>query len=148
MSCLATINVAGFGCPQLYTWLHKGSITDEDFTSIILGSILPSYDTYITVILATSSSLNQSLSHTNLIDVLCDEVDLKAIMNKKLKKDIKFWNCLEKRHTRAECWGAGGKGPKMWKGKQKETAVKVEIRSDVEDVDAVWMVNTDENMRA
>ena len=32
-----------------------GSITDEDFTSIILRSIPPLYDTYIAVILATSS---------------------------------------------------------------------------------------------
>ena len=42
-----------------------GSILDEDFTSIILGSIPPSYDTYITAISATSFLLNQTFSPTN-----------------------------------------------------------------------------------
>jgi hypothetical protein len=43
------------------------SIMDVDFTSIILGSIPPSYDTYIAAI-ATSTLLNQVLTPTNLID--------------------------------------------------------------------------------
>jgi hypothetical protein len=60
---------------------------DEDFTSIILGSILPLYDTYIAVITATSSLLNQSLSPTNLIDTICNEVDWRAIKNPKSKRD-------------------------------------------------------------
>ena len=34
-----------------------GSITNEDFTSIILGSIPQSYDTYIAAIMATSTPL-------------------------------------------------------------------------------------------
>ena len=50
-----------------------GSIIDEDFASIILGSIPPLYNIYITAILATSSLLNQSLSPTNLIDTICDK---------------------------------------------------------------------------
>ena len=52
-----------------------GSILDEGFISIILGSILQSYDTYIAAITAMSSLLNQTLSLTNLIDVICDEAD-------------------------------------------------------------------------
>src|SRR5882762_10134513 len=60
-----------------------GSIVDEDFTSIILGSIPPSYDTYIAAITATSTLLNQALTPTNLIDAICDEADCKAIKNPK-----------------------------------------------------------------
>jgi hypothetical protein len=52
-----------------------GSITDEDFTTIVLGSIPQSYDTYIAAITATSSLLNQTLSSTNLIDTIRDECD-------------------------------------------------------------------------
>ena len=52
-----------------------GAISDEDFTSIILGSIPQSYNTYITAITATSSLLNQTLSPTNLIAAICDEAD-------------------------------------------------------------------------
>jgi hypothetical protein len=153
-----------------------GSILDEDFTSIILGSILPSYDTYIAAISATSSLLNQSLLPTNLIDAICDEADQKAIKNpkskrdkhdtafaagpskrgsggsKKSKRDVECWNCHKKGHTKPECWASGGgaerKGPRRWKGKQKETATKVESKSDVEDADAVWMASADENVRA
>ena len=52
-----------------------GLIPDEDFTSIILGSIPQLYDTYIVAITATSSLLNQTLSPTNLIDAIHDEAD-------------------------------------------------------------------------
>jgi gag-polypeptide of LTR copia-type len=64
-----------------------GSINDEDFTSIILGSIPLSYDTYIAAITATSSLLNQTLSPTNLIDAIRDEADRRTIKNPKSKKD-------------------------------------------------------------
>ena len=63
------------------------SIADEDFTSIMLGSIPPSYDTYIAAITATSTLLNQVLMLTNLLDTIIDEADHKAIKNPKSKKD-------------------------------------------------------------
>jgi hypothetical protein len=56
--------------------------------------------------------------------------------SKKSKKDVKCWNCHKKGHTKAECWapggGAEGKGLKKWKGKQKETVVKTEVKNDEE----------------
>ena len=132
-------------------------VNDEDFTSIILRSVLASYDMYIAAITATSSLLNQTLTPTNLIDTICDEVDRRAIKHlkskrdehdaafvagqskgssssglKKSKKDIKCWNCHKKGHMKPDCWasggGAEGKGPKNWKGKQKVTAVKAETK--------------------
>ena len=50
-------------------------ISDEDFTFIILGSILQLYDMYIAAITAMSSLLNQTLLPTNLINAICDEAD-------------------------------------------------------------------------
>jgi hypothetical protein len=50
--------------PNKVQTMHKNlasmgvSIVDKDFTSIILGSIPPSYDTYIAAITATSTLLN------------------------------------------------------------------------------------------
>src|SRR6202522_4312065 len=64
-----------------------GSILDEDFTSIILGSIPPSYDTYIAAITATSALMDKTLSPTNLIDAIRDEADRRTIKNPKSKKD-------------------------------------------------------------
>ena len=63
------------------------SIVDEDFTSIILGSIPPLYDTYIASITATSTLLNQVFMLTNLIDAIINEADHKAIKNPKSRKD-------------------------------------------------------------
>src|ERR1700678_1025747 len=113
-----------------------GSISDEDFTSIILGSIPQSYDTYIAAITATSTLLNQTLSPTNLIDTIRDEADRRTIKNpkskkneqdaayvagqsfgrgkkegeelKKSKKDAKCYNCKKKRHFARDCWAPGG----------------------------------------
>ena len=63
-----------------------GSISDEDFTSIVLGSIPLSYDTYIAAITATSTLLDQTLSPTNLIDAICDEADRCTIKKSQVQK--------------------------------------------------------------
>ena len=64
------------------------SISDEDFTLIILGSISLSYDTFISAMSVTSTLLGSSLSPTNLIDAIGDEADRKAIKTPtKSKKD-------------------------------------------------------------
>ena len=52
-----------------------GSISDEDFTSIILGLIPQLYDMYIAAITAMSSLLNQTLSSMSLTDVIHDEAN-------------------------------------------------------------------------
>ena len=67
--------------------LMGASIADKDFTSIILGSIPPLYNTYIAAITATSTLLNQVFMLTNLIDAIINEADRKAIKNPKSKKD-------------------------------------------------------------
>src|SRR5271156_2792954 len=68
--------------------LMGGSINDEDFTSIVLGSIPQSYDPYIAAITATSSLLDKTLSPTNsIIDAIHDEADRHTIKNPKAKKD-------------------------------------------------------------
>src|ERR1700678_1033216 len=123
-----------------------GSINDEDFTSIILGSIPLSYDTYIAAITATSSLLNQTLSPTNLIDAIRDEADRRTIKNPKSKKDEhdsafvanqcsdrgkkggegskkaikgKCYNCKRVGHYAKDCWAPGG-GSEGKGPKQKE----------------------------
>src|SRR5271168_3398649 len=109
-----------------------GSINDEDFTSIVLGSIPQSYDPYIAAITATSSLLDKTLSSTNLIDAIRDKADRRTIENQKAKKDeqdaafvagqstgkgkkggegsknskknLKCYNCQKKGHLKKDCW--------------------------------------------
>src|SRR5271168_512426 len=123
-----------------------GSINDEDFTSIVLGSIPQSYDTYIAAITATSTLLDQTLSPTNLIDAIRDEADRRTIKNPKSKKDEhdsafvanqcsdrgkkggegskkaikgKCYNCKRVGHYAKDCWAPGG-GSEGKGPKQKE----------------------------
>ena len=151
--------------------LMGGTIDDEDFTSIILGSIPQSYDTYIAAITATSTLLNQTLSPTNLIDAICDEVDRRIIKNPKSKKKdefdaayvagqssgkgkkdgeeskkykkVKCYNCKKLGHIARECWAKGGGAEgKGPKGKGKGKEVAAKAdEKDGNDSDAVWMVS-------
>jgi hypothetical protein len=70
--------------------------------------------------------------------------------NRGSKKDVECYNCHKKGHFKLDCWalggGAEGKGPKKWKGKQKEMAAKTEVKDD-EDADAVWMASVEENVQ-
>jgi hypothetical protein len=54
--------------------------------------------------------------------------------SKKSKKDVECFNCHKKGDFKQDCWapggGAEGKGLKIWKGKQKETAAKTEVKDD------------------
>src|SRR5277367_3063863 len=130
-----------------------GSITDEDFTSIVLGSIPQSYDTYIAAITATSTLLDKTLSPTNLIDAIRDEADRRTIKNpksrkdehdaafsagqssgkgkkkggeslKKSKKGVKCYNCKKFGHFAKDCYAEGGGAEgKGPKGKGNEKEV-------------------------
>ena len=151
--------------------LMGGSISDEDFTSIILGSIPQSYDTYIATITATSTLLDRSLLPTNLIDAICDEADQRTIKNPKPKKDeqdaafmagqstgkgkkggeglkkskkgVKCYSCKKLGHFAKDCWAPGGGSEgKGPKGKGKEKEVAAKADDKGgSDSDAVWMVS-------
>ena len=66
---------------------QRWPLPSEDFTSIILGTIPPLYDTYIAAITVTSTLLNQVLTPTNFIDTTSNEADCRTIKNPKSKKD-------------------------------------------------------------
>src|SRR5271156_5223656 len=139
-----------------------GSINDEDFTSIVLGSIPQSYDPYIAAITATSSLLDKTLSSTNLIDAIRDEADRRTIKNPKAKKDeqdaafvagqstgkgkkggegsknfkknLKCYNCQKKGHLKKDCWAPGGGAEgKGPKGKGKGKEKEKEVAAKADD---------------
>jgi hypothetical protein len=93
-----------------------GSINDEDFTSIILGSIPLSYDTFISAMSVTSTLLGSSLSPSNLIDAISDEANQKAIKSltksKKDEHDAAFAAGPRFRDGRRGGGGSGSRKPK------------------------------------
>jgi hypothetical protein len=121
--------------------------SEDDFYAIILGSLPPSFEPYISAVNATSSVIGKTLSVDDLMLMITEEYErrmLKAKGGKKdenvafystdsgkgrkggssLKKDrnVECFNCHKKGHKRPDCWAPGGgkegQGPNQ-KGKSK-----------------------------
>ena len=111
-----------------------GSISDEDFTAMILGSPPVLYDTYLSTITATVSVTNTAVDQEALMVSIIDEYDwrtVKSNKNKKnnknaafyagnlsksskkghrgSKKNIESFNCKKQGHVKADCWAKGGR---------------------------------------
>jgi len=125
--------------------------TDDDMYAIIIGSLPPSYDPYISAVSATSSVLGTSLSADELMSTITNEYERRLLTGKESrkdeniafhsnagplkgrkggpKKDVECFNCHKKGHYKADCWAEGGgkkgEGPRMkekLKGKGKDAA--------------------------
>jgi len=106
-------------------------ITENDFYTIILGSLPSSYDPYILAVNATSSVLGTTLSADDLMFTITEEYkhrNLKSKTGKKeenaafysndsgkgwkggssSKKNIECFNCGKKGHYKSDCWAKGG----------------------------------------
>jgi len=154
-----------------------GSISDEDFTTIVLGSIPYSYDTFISAMSATSSLLGTSLSPSNLIDAIGDEADRKAIKSptkskkdkpdaafaagqrfqdkrrgnggpSRPKRDVECYNCHKKGHVKADCWAAGGGSEGKGPRSRKGKEKETAAKAGADaDTDGVWMANAESNVQ-
>ncbi|KAJ7674305.1 hypothetical protein B0H17DRAFT_1208107 [Mycena rosella] len=95
---------------------------DDNFTAIILGSLPPSYDPYLSATTATSTFLGQTLAPDDLICGLNEEADRRSLRQKSKKdnRDVAF--------SARDSKGARNGGKKS------------------SDDDGVWMVQVETNL--
>jgi hypothetical protein len=140
--------------------------TDDDFYAILLGSLPPGYEPFISALNATSSVLGSYLSPDDLIQTISDEYDRRNIGrtskkeentafyagegSRKGKTSLKCFNCQKKGHKKIDCWAEGGgkagQGPKGrgqgggdGKGKDERGKGKESAATAKEEVDVAWM---------
>lgn len=141
--------------------------TEQDFYAIILGSLPPSYDPYISAVNATSSVLGTTLSSNDLMLTVTEEYERRAMKqkggrkeensafsandSKSQKKNIECFNCGKKGHKKPECWAPGGgkegQGPNQkGKGKAKETAAAAKEKSKEDEKEEAWFALAEANI--
>src|SRR5277367_6443700 len=117
--------------------------SDADFYAIILGSLPPSYDPYISAVSSTSSVIGTTLSADDLMLTITEEYERQILKTKngkkdenvafysndsrkgrkggsssKKDKDVECFNCHKTGHKKPDCWAPGG-GKEESEGKRK-----------------------------
>ena len=133
------------------------SIPDDEYASILLGSIPSNYEATISAMSTTATLTNAALTPDTVIRLITDDYDRRVLKagkqtegqdealtadatkkKKKNKKDVECFNCGNKGHYKSDCWAKGGgkegQGPKQ-KGKDKDSAASAEqsqLQPDIE----------------
>ena len=150
------------------------SPSEDDFYAILIGSLPPSYDPYVSALNATSSVLGTFLSPDDLMQTITDEYERRNLgKTAKQEENAAFtaedghrgksaltcFNCGKKGHKKADCWGEGGgkAGEAPWQkekdrsdekgeGKGKEDKGKgKEVAASMQEYVAAWMVMSKES---
>ncbi len=118
-------------CEQLAA---MGTIPDNKYTSILLGSIPSTYEASTFTMSTTATLTNTALTPNTVIRLLTDKYNCCVLRKpkteegqdealtadggkkKKSKKDLECFNCCKCGHIKADCWAKGGgkegQGPK------------------------------------
>ena len=151
-------------------------LNDKNFSVMLLGSLIQSYDSYLSAVSATLSVLGTKLTLDALMLSIIHEFDCCIIKTCQLKnkgkditfhaesgskkpwkggkgskKSIKCFNCHRKGHVKGDCWAKGGgkkgQGPQGKKAKKSEKP-SGESANIAEDKDGVWMAAVDDSSDA
>ena len=142
---------------------------EDDFYAIVIGSLPPSYDPFVSALNATSSILGTFLSPDDLMHTITDEYDHQTLgrtskreenvtfysnddggKGKKRRPELKCFNCQKKGHKKFDCWAEGGgkagQGPRgqgKGDGKGKEDKGKArEAAASAKEPEVAWMAMT------
>jgi len=130
------------------------SISDEQYTNTLMGSLPPSYDANVNIITTSADISATTITPTTVICIITDEYDKRLLRkakpklsqveafaaeaqkNKHKKRDLECFNCHKKGHIKTECWAKGGgkegQGLKKKAGMRDGAAAAAEQEQDVE----------------
>jgi hypothetical protein len=129
------------------------TIADNEYVSILLGSLPAAYNTATSAMATTASLTNTTLTPDNVIRLITDEYDWHTLKkpkdgqdealgadagkNRRPKRDIECFNCKKRGHMRVDCWAKGGgkegQGPKK---RDQDSAVSAEEKQQQPDLEA------------
>ncbi len=129
------------------------SISDEQYTDTLMGSLPPSYDANVNIITTSADMSATTITPATVIRIITDEYDKRLLRktkpkssqveaftaeaqkNKRKKRDLECFNCHKKGHIKTECWAKGGgkegQGPKKKAGVRDGAAVAAKQEQDV-----------------
>jgi hypothetical protein len=132
------------------------TLSEPDFSAIVLGSLPKSYDQFLSAVTATASVLKQELDLEDLMQTIIDEYNQWSTRSgapkdknsdaaffagenkggkagKRSDKDVKCYNCHRKGYKKADCWAKGGgkegQGPRT-KAKKDKKELKKDLKKD------------------
>jgi transposase InsO family protein len=142
------------------------TIDDAEYTSVILGSLPPSYDTAIDSIANSYEASDKDLTPTAVIRMALNEQEKRRLRKGKDKtpdeaftaeerkykrKNVECYNCHKMGHYKSECWAKGGgkegQGPRRPR-RDEETRNKDKDKSKKESANAAEESPEDESWAA
>ena len=131
------------------------SISDDQYTNMLMSSLPPSYDANISIITTNANMSSATITPDTVIRIITDEYN-KCLLKKtkpkstqedtfaaeaqktkkKNKRDIECFNCHKKGHMRSDCWAKGsgkeGQGPKKKADAKDDAAAADEKQAEVD----------------
>ena len=133
------------------------TIPDDEYTSIVLGSIPSTFEAVITSMSTTAALMHVPLTSDIATSLIIDEYDRRVLRagkqtegqdealtadaskRKKSKRDVECFNCKKRGHFKADCWAKGGgkegQGPKR-RGQQESAASADQQQQQQPDIEA------------
>ena len=145
------------------------SISEEDFASMLIASLPPSYDELIESFTTTADMNKTDITPDLVYKRVCDAYDKHLLRQEtsgngqdesfaastqksKSKKDIECYNCRKKGHIKADCWAKGGgkegQGPRRRQGSTQANAAAVSEKPEDESWAIIEVINDEDDTMA